>query len=143
MKQLFTKQERYVVLFLIAGILIGAAVRLLNPNIRIADTSADHVSTFEKIVKQMDSSHVHAGENLNSASRGKAAEDFKIDLNRATIDDLIALPKIGPALAKRIIEYRKVHGKFQDISQLINVKGVGKKTLEKLKPFIFVTPDEQ
>jgi competence protein ComEA len=59
-----------------------------------------------------------------------------IDLNRATAEDLDALPGLGPALAKRIVEYRQAHGPFKKIEDLREVSGVGPQNLEKLKPYL-------
>lgn len=59
-----------------------------------------------------------------------------IDLNTATVADLDALPGVGPALAQRIIDYRKMHGPFKNLDDLINVSGIGPKLLGKIKPFL-------
>jgi competence ComEA-like helix-hairpin-helix protein len=53
------------------------------------------------------------------------AEEAKVDLNTATAADLEALPGIGPAYARRIIEYRQQKGPFTDISQIKEVQGIG------------------
>jgi competence ComEA-like helix-hairpin-helix protein len=59
-----------------------------------------------------------------------------IDLNRATAEDLNALPGLGSALAQRIVDYRKAHGPFQQIGDLREVSGIGSQNLQKLKPFL-------
>ena len=59
-----------------------------------------------------------------------------IDLNRATAEDLDAIPGLGPALAQRIIDYRQAHGPFKKIEDLREVSGVGPQNLEKLKPYL-------
>jgi competence protein ComEA len=62
-----------------------------------------------------------------------------IDLNRASAEDLAAVPGIGPALAQRIVEYRQAHGSFQKIEDLEEkVLGFGAKKVEKIKPFLIV-----
>lgn len=57
-------------------------------------------------------------------------------LNSATVEQLDGLPGIGPALAERIVAYRTEHGAFARIEQLNEVKGIGEKTLEKLRPYL-------
>lgn len=55
-----------------------------------------------------------------------------INLNTATANDLQSLPGIGPAIAGRIVDYRNRYGRFQRKADLMNVKGIGPRTYEKL-----------
>ena len=59
-----------------------------------------------------------------------------LDLNSATAIELDALPDIGPAKAARIIEYRSQNGAFKSVEDLVEVEGIGEKTLEKLRPYV-------
>jgi competence protein ComEA len=61
-----------------------------------------------------------------------------LNLNRASAKELEKLPGIGPVLASRIIEYRKINGNFQSIDELGKVQGIGASTLEKFKSKIRV-----
>ena len=61
-----------------------------------------------------------------------------ININTATKDDLISLPYIGGVKAQAIIDYRTTNGPFKTIEDIVNVKGIGPKTLEKLRPYITV-----
>lgn len=63
-----------------------------------------------------------------------------LDLNRATEQDLEALPGIGPVLAERIVTHRQKAGPFASVEDLRAVKGIGKKTFEKLRTFVNVSP---
>lgn len=63
----------------------------------------------------------------------------KININTASSRELQTLKGVGPSMAERILEYRKEKGRFQNISDLKNVKGMGEKTFEKLKDSISVT----
>lgn len=60
----------------------------------------------------------------------------KINVNTADAKRLQTLPGIGPAYAARIIEYRENNGPFKTYEELLKIRGIGKKRLEKLLPFI-------
>src|SRR5262252_8796459 len=62
-----------------------------------------------------------------------------ININTATKDELVALPGIGPAKAQAIVDYRKAHGPFKTVEELKDVKGIGAKRFEKLKPELAVS----
>jgi comEA protein len=59
-----------------------------------------------------------------------------LNINIASAKELQTLPNIGEQMAKRIINYRTQHGNFVSVDALQKVKGIGPKTIEKLKPFI-------
>ncbi|MCR6110361.1 helix-hairpin-helix domain-containing protein [Bacillus sp. A301a_S52] len=61
-----------------------------------------------------------------------------IFLNEATLDDLTSLPGIGPAKAEAIISYREEHGPFQTKEDIVNVPGIGEKTLETLEDYLII-----
>ena len=63
-----------------------------------------------------------------------------VNLNTATRDELVALPGIGPAKAQAILDYRAQHGGFKSVDELKDVKGIGAKRFEKLRPEITVSP---
>lgn len=62
----------------------------------------------------------------------------KVDLNFATYQDLVAVPGIGPRLAKRIIDARNAKGKFTRMKDLLDVRGIGPKTFHRLRGFLTV-----
>ena len=59
-----------------------------------------------------------------------------LNINTASAKELQTLPNIGAQMAKRIVAYREQHGKFANVDALQDVKGIGAKTLEKLRPFV-------
>ncbi|WP_447970632.1 ComEA family DNA-binding protein [Nitrospira sp. M1] len=66
------------------------------------------------------------------------AGQMPINLNNATASQLETLPGIGPALAERIMEYKKKNGDFKNVQDLAKVKGIGEKKLTMLKDSITV-----
>jgi competence protein ComEA len=61
-----------------------------------------------------------------------------LDLNRADVAELDALPGIGPVLARRIVEFRREHGPFRRVEELRAVRGVGPRLLERIRPRVEV-----
>ncbi|MCZ8511132.1 helix-hairpin-helix domain-containing protein [Paenibacillus filicis] len=82
----------------------------------------------------------HAAPGHKKAAPGAAGA--KLDLNRATAAQLEELPGIGPSRAQAILELRsRLGGRFKQVEQLLEVKGIGDKMLAKLKPYVTVDPN--
>lgn len=62
----------------------------------------------------------------------------RININSASVEQLTELPGIGPAYAQRIVEYRKEYGPFKTIEDLLNVRGIGDRTFEKIRDRITI-----
>ena len=69
---------------------------------------------------------------------GKPVPAGKVNINSASVEQLGELPGVGPKLAARIVEYRQKSGPFKSTQELLNVKGIGEKNLEKLAPHLSV-----
>ncbi|MDR1873872.1 MAG: ComEA family DNA-binding protein [Synergistaceae bacterium] len=63
-----------------------------------------------------------------------------IDINRATAEELTALKGIGPVLAKKIVDYRTQNGRFRNLEDLLQVRGIGKSKLETFRSSVTVGP---
>jgi len=61
-----------------------------------------------------------------------------LDVNLSPPDSLELVPGIGPVLAARIVEYRRLHGDFKAVDSLIKVKGIGPVTLDKIRKYFKV-----
>jgi competence protein ComEA len=72
----------------------------------------------------------------STASQGNTP---RININTATAADLVALPRVGPALAQRIVDYRTLHGPFRAIEDVMQVSGIGPATFAQIKDLISVS----
>jgi competence protein ComEA len=75
---------------------------------------------------------------IDRAPRGSAR--FQIDVNQADWPEFSQLPGIGEALARRIVESRAADGRYADVDELLRVRGIGPKTLERIKPYLLPVP---
>jgi competence protein ComEA len=75
-------------------------------------------------------------------SKPAPAVSTPLNLNTATAADLEALPGVGAATARLIIEHREKNGGFKKIEELMNIKGIGEKSFLKLKPMVTVSPQK-
>lgn len=79
---------------------------------------------------------VKHGASHGRSSAHKKVPATSVSLNKSTADQLAQLPGVGPALAKRIIDYRKTHGHFATVEELLDVKGIGKKKFAKMQKYL-------
>ncbi|MHB9094346.1 MAG: helix-hairpin-helix domain-containing protein [Eubacteriales bacterium] len=78
------------------------------------------------------------GPAIRRAGAQYGVQAGKININAANTGELDKLPGIGPALAKRIVDYRKLHGSFGNISELQQVSGIGEKKFGEIKDRITI-----
>ena len=78
-------------------------------------------------------SFVSAGDAAAPAPSGK------VNINQASSTQIALLPRIGARAAERIVEYRKQHGPFARPEDLMEVKGIGEKLFQVLKPYVVLT----
>jgi competence ComEA-like helix-hairpin-helix protein len=79
------------------------------------------------------------GDSLyNNITEASGEVNPRIDLNKATVEELCQLSGIGPSKAEKIIVLRQELGGFSSLNDILQVKGIGSKTLEKIKSNIFL-----
>ena len=69
---------------------------------------------------------------------GPSTAAGKVNINTAGVEQLATLPRVGPVLAQRIVEWRAEHGNFRRVEELDAVDGVGPKMLAALLPLVRV-----
>lgn len=75
-------------------------------------------------------------EEAPQITRQAVPTQVHVNINTATADQLTALPGIGPVKAQHIVEYRQSIGRFTSVDQLINVNGIGEKTLANIRNLV-------
>jgi competence protein ComEA len=76
------------------------------------------------------------GETAKAVAQSAA----KININKATVEQLTELKGVGESYAKKIVEYREKNGPFKKIEDIKEVKGIGDKLFEKIKDQIIIEP---
>ncbi len=75
---------------------------------------------------------------LVAAAAGAAGT---VNVNTATVDQLQLLPRVGPSIAERIVEFREANGPFASVDELVAVRGIGERSLERMRPYLAVDGD--
>jgi competence ComEA-like helix-hairpin-helix protein len=66
------------------------------------------------------------------------AAEGVVNINTASESQLMLLPRVGPSLAKKIVEYRQANGDFKAPEELVLVPGIGDKSYESMAPYVAV-----
>ena len=105
----------------------------------VVDLAGERASSVPLLSKESQATVDWSAERPKTKSSGQAARTT-LDVNQATAQELEQLPGIGPALAGRIVEFRNSWGGFTNVDQLRRVKGIGRKTFERIRALIAVVP---
>ncbi|MBI2935349.1 MAG: helix-hairpin-helix domain-containing protein [Chloroflexi bacterium] len=73
-----------------------------------------------------------------SDGTGSQAQEYRLNINMAVVEELVSLPGIGEVKAKAILDYRQQYGPFERVEDLLKVPGIGPATLEKIRDLIAV-----
>ena len=106
-------------------------------------TSQEEIHIFRESAARVDSIYAVKADSLD---RGVVLfEDGtlkSVNINVAGESGLARLPGIGPVLAARIAAYRDMHGNFKESRDLIEIRGIGEKKLEKMLPYLQLSDGE-
>ena len=89
-------------------------------------------------VSEMSSAQVMSPPEITEVSSSGTQNGSLININTADTRELIKLSGIGEVKAAAIVAYREEHGAFSSVEELLNVKGIGEKTLEKIRGYVTV-----
>jgi comEA protein len=139
---IFTPAEKRAILITVLILLSACVYQIVNaykPNPYTLDYKKQD-SLFARVNAQP---VYHVNEQVHTLSFKTLTEEkmnqnsaLQIDLNTASKEELQTLPRVGPAMASRILEYRRVHRRFKTNEELMKIKGIGKKTFAKIKPYL-------
>lgn len=96
------------------------------------------VSDGEQVVVPVKGAVASGGAAAGSGGvgTGGVVGDARVNLNTATVAELDTLPRVGPAIAQRIVDWRTTNGRFSAVDDLLSVPGIGEKMLESLRPLV-------
>lgn len=95
---------------------------------------------FKRITTLLSLSTLAATLLLAGPAAAAPALEGQININSATPEQLELLPGIGPAMAKKIVDYR-ASKPFQEAAQIMRIKGIGRKTFDRIKPLLVLKGD--
>lgn len=132
----------------VSGAVTEPGLYVLSPGARVMDAVAaaggfapdadDAAVNLARPVTDGEQLHVPARGEVPAAAPAEGAGDARVDLNSADLAALDTLPRIGPALAQRIIDWRDANGRFTAVEDLLAVPGIGDKMLESLRDLVTV-----
>lgn len=133
-----TRQEQRVALFLLTTFAIGCVVLWWRQQRPAPPVPQRVLKEFAERSAMALPQRLDADALQIEERKASPAPLAPVDINTATATELMKLPGIGAVMAQRIVDYRSMSGSFSKTDDLLKVKGIGKKTFEKLAPFIVV-----
>jgi len=131
-----TQQEQRIALFLLATLGLGCGVLWYRQHQAAPPVDQRLVEEFIRRSAQAAAESTAAPVGRTPAKPRRPAAGGPLDLNAAGVEELMSLPGVGPVTAQRIVEHRRQHGRFRTPEDLLQVRGIGKRTFQKLQPLI-------
>jgi competence protein ComEA len=130
----FSEGSRIVDAVYRAGAAKNAELKFIN----LAELMSDGQQIIVPMLGEIDGTNNPQINPGLTTTTGTRVIPSKININTAGINELDRLPGIGPATAQKIIDYRKEHGRFNNVSEMLQVSGIGEKKLAKFKKQISI-----
>lgn len=127
----------YEVIVLAGGLCADACDHLVNQAQTVADGMQVYIPTVQEAQDGISGEDFSFGTECRTGSETEN-RDTRIDLNRATKEQLMTLPGVGETRAQAIIAYRETHGGFETIEELMEVSGIKQGVYDRLKEMIKV-----
>ena len=83
---------------------------------------------------------VWLGDQVEVDQQPPKTVQFQLDMNQAEWPEWTLMPEIGETLARRIVQYREANGPFRTHEDIQKVRGIGPKTLDKMRPYLKPAP---
>lgn len=137
----FTRQETLAIAFLTVALLIGEAVRLYRRGVAPERPAMEYGALDSAFFALSRAGHGGQEEGTETPSRLPADTRLSpgsVNINTATLEQLTALPGIGPVTAEKILAFRIENGPFETAEDLLAVRGIGPKKLARIRAYLRV-----
>jgi competence ComEA-like helix-hairpin-helix protein len=135
----FTRQEALAIAFLSIALLVGQAVRWYRMSAAPAGPEMAYAALDSEFLARAHAVLSATREATDSPQHVPAPPPLtpgSININTATLEQLVALPGIGSATAKKIIAFRRENGPFETAEDLLEVGGIGPKRLARIRTYL-------
>lgn len=122
---------RFLLTVMVVGLVVGFVRRTWLHELPEASESPEAMAEKVAAVAQEKRDRYLGTSQVTEASWGN-----KVNLNSATTLQLATLPGVGPALAERIVAHRQESGPFESVDDLMKVRGIGEKTVERIRNYV-------
>jgi comEA protein len=126
----FTRNEQKVLLFLSVCFVTGGSIKIYQEHYQPLPKAPG-----ERII-QKSTEPGFVAVSISQEKKIETGSFFNVQLNTADQIELERIPGIGPVMARRILSYRQSKGRFHSVDELLNVKGIGPKKLQKIRPYV-------